>query len=120
MMIWFNPIEVKSHIVALPEKIKFFFFKGFNEHPHRNMEICTYVVRGELTHQDSLGTKETLSRGAVQFMSAGTGVKHAEHNFHKEKDLRVIQIWIEPREPGLKPNYGSYPGDDQNIRRDRW
>jgi redox-sensitive bicupin YhaK (pirin superfamily) len=84
------------------------------------MEICTYIVRGELTHQDSMGTKETLTRGAVQFMTAGGGVHHQEHNLHKEKDLRFIQIWIQPRQRGLKANYGSYRGEDESIRQNKW
>lgn len=56
--------------------------RGFGEHPHRDAEICTYVVHGYLTHQDSMGTQETLGRGAVQFMTAGRGVFHSEQNLH--------------------------------------
>lgn len=85
--------------------------RGFGEHPHRDMEICTYIVEGELSHKDSMGTQETLGRGAVQFMTAGKGVAHSEHNLHKENPLRFIQIWISPRTTGLKPNYGSAAGD---------
>ena len=81
--------------------------RGFGEHPHANMEICTYVVEGQLTHRDSMGTEETLSRGAIQFMTAGRGVRHQEHNLHQSAPLRFLQIWITPRRTGLNPNYGS-------------
>jgi redox-sensitive bicupin YhaK (pirin superfamily) len=81
--------------------------RGFGTHPHGDMEIITYIVHGELTHQDSMGTKESLGRGSIQFMTAGTGVRHSEFN-HSEKPLRFIQTWIQPRRNGLSPNYGSY------------
>uniref|UniRef100_A0A6U3D9N1 Pirin N-terminal domain-containing protein n=2 Tax=Lotharella globosa TaxID=91324 RepID=A0A6U3D9N1_9EUKA len=83
--------------------------RGFGEHPHRNAEICTYVVHGQLTHQDSMGTKESLGKGSIQFMTAGTGVRHSEHNLHEEP-LRFIQMWLTPKAGGLKPNYGSMCG----------
>ena len=66
---------------------------GFDTHPHRDMEIISYVVNGELTHGDSMGNKNTITRGHVQYMSAGTGVYHSEHNFGKDT-LRLLQIWI--------------------------
>ena len=81
--------------------------RGFGSHPHRNMEIITYIVNGELTHEDSMGNGESLGRGSIQFMTAGTGVVHSEFN-HGDKPLRFIQTWIVPRKSGLKPNYGSY------------
>lgn len=82
---------------------------GFGKHGHADMEIITYVVHGGLYHKDSMGTKETLGRGSVQFMTAGTGVRHEEFN-HEDKPLRFIQTWIVPRSRGLKPNYGSSHG----------
>ena len=93
--------------------------RGFGEHPHANVEICTYVVRGELTHADTLGTKETLGRGSVQFMTAGTGVSHSERNLSKENPLRFIQIWITTRQRNLRPNYGSTKGVCSD-RLNRW
>jgi quercetin 2,3-dioxygenase len=83
--------------------------RGFGAHPHRDMEIITYIVEGELTHQDSMGTQETLGRGSIQFMTAGRGVTHSEFN-HGGKPLRFIQTWIVPSQRNLKPNYGSSPG----------
>lgn len=85
--------------------------RGFGAHGHQDMEIVTLVVEGHLTHRDSMGENETLPRGSIQFMSAGTGVRHSEHNLHKSQPLRFIQCWIEPRHTGTKPNYGSMFGD---------
>ncbi|MDR7855782.1 pirin family protein [Tissierella sp.] len=80
---------------------------GFDTHPHKDMEIISYVVDGELTHGDSMGNKNAIGRGHVQYMSAGTGIYHSEHNFG-EDTLRFLQIWILPSEKGLKPSYGDY------------
>lgn len=68
---------------------------GFDMHPHRDMEIISYVVDGALTHEDSMGNRGTIERGHVQYMSAGTGVFHSEHNLGDET-LRLLQIWILP------------------------
>jgi len=83
--------------------------RGFGTHPHRDMEIITYIVEGELTHKDSMGTEESLGRGSIQFMTAGNGVRHSEFN-HGDRPLRFIQTWITPSAYGLKPNYGSCSG----------
>ena len=91
---------------------------GFDTHPHRDMEIISYVVEGELTHGDSMGNKSTLKRGDVQYMSAGTGVYHSEHNLG-EKIARFLQIWILPDEKGHKPNYGEYRFE-WNERKNKW
>ena len=92
--------------------------RGFGEHPHRDVEICTYIVEGELSHKDSMGTQESLKRGAVQFMSAGAGVTHSEHNLG-DSPLRFIQMWFNTRSRGIKPEYGSFIGDD-NGRLNQW
>lgn len=78
---------------------------GFDTHPHNDMEIITYIIDGELTHKDSMGNERTLSRGNVQYMSAGTGVFHSEYN-NSDETLRLLQIWIYPNIKGAKPNYG--------------
>ncbi|MDR1638810.1 MAG: pirin family protein [Clostridiales bacterium] len=80
---------------------------GFDTHPHRDMEIISYVVQGELTHADSMGNSNTLGRGQVQYMTAGTGVLHSEHNFGRGM-LRFLQIWIEPNQLGRAPSYGDF------------
>ena len=80
--------------------------EGFGEHPHNNMEIISYIVKGNLSHQDSMGNKEVLNAGEVQYMSAGTGITHSEMNESNEA-LRLLQIWIVPPKEGLKSLYGS-------------
>lgn len=92
--------------------------RGFGTHGHSNAEICTYVIAGQLTHQDSMGTAETISRGAVQFMSAGTGVQHSEQNFG-DTPLRFIQMWLTPRQRGQRPNYGSATTSEAD-RKNKW
>lgn len=77
---------------------------GFSTHPHREMEIITIVLNGEITHKDSMGNEEVIRAGEVQSMSAGTGVYHSEHNGGDEV-LHLYQIWIFPEEKGLKPSY---------------
>jgi redox-sensitive bicupin YhaK (pirin superfamily) len=79
---------------------------GFDMHPHNDMEIITYVISGELTHVDSMGHRETIGRGDVQYMSAGTGIMHSETN-EGSVPVHLIQTWIFPRAKHLKPRYGS-------------
>lgn len=85
---------------------------GFDTHPHANMEIISYVIDGEITHKDSMGNAETLKRGEVQYLSAGDGIYHSEHNWNKTKDLRLLQIWIVPPKSGLPRLYGSKQFDE--------
>lgn len=78
--------------------------KGFGAHPHRDMEILTYIVEGELSHRDSTGRGATIRQNDVQRMSAGTGVVHSEVN-ESGKPVHLLQIWILPEADGLKPGY---------------
>lgn len=78
---------------------------GFDTHPHAEMEILSYCVRGELTHGDSLGYHNTISSGDVQYLSAGSGITHSERNETLDQSLRFFQIWITPGENGLEPGY---------------
>ncbi len=80
--------------------------RGFDTHPHQDMEIITYIIRGELTHKDSMRNKESLGRGAMQYLSAGTGITHSEYN-EGDEEVHVIQTWILPQAKGLEPQYGS-------------
>ena len=81
---------------------------GFPPHPHRDMEIVTYVRSGAITHQDSMGNTGRTGAGDVQVMSAGTGVTHAEYNLEDEPTT-LFQIWIEPRARGVEPAWGQQP-----------
>jgi hypothetical protein len=81
---------------------------GFPPHPHRDMEIITYVRTGAITHQDSMGNKGRTAAGDVQVMSAGTGVTHAEYNL-EEEDTTLFQIWIETDKPNAQPSWGARP-----------
>jgi redox-sensitive bicupin YhaK (pirin superfamily) len=78
--------------------------RGFGMHPHRDMEILTYIIDGELNHRDSMGRGAAIKRNDVQRMSAGTGVMHSEVNQSK-KPVHLLQIWILPEAEGLKPSY---------------
>lgn len=81
---------------------------GFPPHPHADMEIVTYVRRGAITHQDSLGNRGRTEAGDVQVMSAGSGIRHAEYNLEDE-ETRIFQIWILPTERGGQPGWGAKP-----------
>jgi redox-sensitive bicupin YhaK (pirin superfamily) len=96
----FGVLRVMNDDIVAPQK-------GFGTHPHKNMEIFSYVLEGELTHGDSMGNVETLKRGEMQYMSAGTGVLHSEMNEHQTSPVRFIQTWIFPDQVDLKPQYGS-------------
>jgi redox-sensitive bicupin YhaK (pirin superfamily) len=78
---------------------------GFPTHPHRDMEIVTYVLEGALEHKDSMGNGSRILPGEVQFMSAGTGVLHSEKNPSRTDPLHLLQMWIFPREKGTAPSY---------------
>jgi len=80
--------------------------RGFDPHPHRDMEIITYVRQGAITHRDSMGNEGRTGPGDVQVMTAGRGVMHSEHN-REDKLTRLFQIWIETGEPGAEPSWGA-------------
>lgn len=79
---------------------------GFPTHPHRDMEIVTYVLSGKLAHKDSMGNEGIVGPGGVQFMSAGTGVRHSEYNADPTQPLHFVQMWVLPGELDQSPSYG--------------
>jgi redox-sensitive bicupin YhaK (pirin superfamily) len=90
---------------------------GFPPHPHRDMEIITYVREGAITHEDNLGNKGRTETGDVQVMSAGTGIRHSEYNL-EDVTTRIFQIWILPTRSGEQPSWGSrpFPNGDRSGR----
>lgn len=79
--------------------------QGFGAHPHRDMEIFTYVLEGELEHRDNAGNTGVIHPGEVQVMSAGTGIVHSEYNHSQEQPVHLLQLWIMPRTKGLRPRW---------------
>jgi redox-sensitive bicupin YhaK (pirin superfamily) len=89
---------------------------GFGMHPHRDMEIITYVLDGALEHRDSLGTGSVIRPGEVQRMTAGTGIFHSEYNPSREKPVHLLQIWILPERKGLTPDYEQRAFAEDELR----
>lgn len=78
---------------------------GFPAHPHDNMEIISIPLYGDLEHRDSMGNVTVIREGDIQVMSAGTGVKHSEYNFNKDREVHFLQIWVIPRQRQVTPRY---------------
>jgi len=90
--------------------------KGFDKHPHDNMEIITIVTEGALEHKDTLGGQGIIKPGDVQVMSAGMGIEHAEFNHSKTAPLKLFQMWIEPKEYDVKPRYEQRTFDEKKAQ----
>ena len=94
----FGPLRVFNDDIIQPAK-------GFGFHPHRDMEIITYVIDGELEHRDNQGNRGVIHPGEVQRMTAGSGILHSEYNHSKDKPLRLLQMWLFANKRGLQPSW---------------
>ena len=94
----FRSLRVINDDLVLPEN-------GFGTHPHRDMEIITYILSGSLAHKDSMGNGRVIRPGEVQYMAAGTGVQHSEFNPSPDEAVHLLQIWIQPDRKGAAPRY---------------
>jgi redox-sensitive bicupin YhaK (pirin superfamily) len=102
---YFNPAREKFGSLRVLNDDTVSGDTGFDLHPHNNMEIITIIVEGELEHRDSMGNVQVIGQGEVQVMTAGTGLYHAEYNHSETNEVKFFQLWIFPREKGLKPRY---------------
>ena len=104
----FGPLLVINEDLVQPQT-------GFGAHGHRNMEILTYMLAGELSHRDSLGGGSAIRPGQIQRMSAGTGIRHSEMNQHATDVAHLLQIWIQPSIQGVQPGYKDHDLDIASI-----
>jgi len=102
---YFNPDNMGFGPLRVLNQDRIAAGQGFGMHGHENMEIVTYVLEGTLRHRDSMGHEGPIHAGDVQYMSAGSGVRHSEFNGSETDECRLLQIWIEPSVSGAEPRY---------------
>lgn len=112
---WYDPARMGFGALRVINDDTIAPAKGFGTHSHRDMEIVTIVLRGTVTHKDSMGNIGTVPAGDVQVMSAGTGVAHSEYNESATEPLELFQIWIEPSSRGIPPRYEQKSFDFINV-----
>lgn len=93
--------------------------RGFDTHPHRDMEIISIPLEGDLEHKDSMGNTAVIREGDIQVMSAGTGVQHSEYNKNPDKEVKFLQIWVFPNKQGVEPRYDQVTMD-LSLRKNAW
>ena len=107
---YYDPARMEFSVLRVINEDVIAPARGFGMHPHQDMEIITYMLSGELAHQDSLGNGSVIKAGDVQRMTAGTGIVHAEMNSSQTEEVFLLQIWLTPAVKGLTPSY-----EDKNI-----
>ncbi|MDF2668781.1 MAG: pirin [Paenibacillus sp.] len=105
----FGPLRVFNDDIVQPEN-------GFGMHPHREMEIVSVVLKGQIRHEDSMGNKEILLPGEIQRMTAGTGITHSEVNPSKDEELHLLQLWFLPDQNRLEPSYEQFAYNEAAMR----
>jgi len=112
---WYNPSKMGFGALRVLNDDIISPGKGFGMHPHNDMEIFTIPLEGSLEHRDNMGNGEVISPGEIQVMTAGTGIYHSEFNPSSEIPVSLLQIWIHPRQTGLKPGYDQRRFDLANM-----
>lgn len=113
---YWDPEHVQFRSLRVLNEDKVAPGKGFGMHPHRDMEILTWMLDGSLEHRDSMGSGAVIRPGELQHMSAGTGVLHSEFNPSNQETAHLLQIWIVPERNGLKPEYEQLTFPDKDLR----